>query len=209
VIGALCALGGSAATASGATWTGETHGKLERSSRLVSGGTTWHGSFSFTTDRRGAVRGQAVIAYEPRLDLSGLNNAIGYIRSYVGTTLSVLGPFGSAISGVGLSQILGASVSFRSAMAIRRGTLTGSLRKGRLTLRMNGKLPGIPYDTNLVLATAGSKRIDGGRAGIRSPFTGAGDVVGRRMAVHSSENRSKDGGVTEQVGSYWMAHRTG
>ena len=208
VIGALCALGGSAATASAATWTGETHGKLERSSRLASGGSSWHGSFWFTTDRRGGVRGQAVIAYEPRLELTGLNNAIGYIRSYAGTALGLLGPYGSAISGAGLSQIVGAGVSFRSAMAIRRGTLSGSLRKGRLTLRMNGKLPGIPYDVNLILAT-GSRRIDGGRAGIRDPFSGAGDVVGGRTAVRTFENRSKDGGVTEQVGSYWVAHRTG
>ena len=118
VVAMACAVGALAATtASAATWTGTARGKIQRSNRLVSGGTSWHGNFWFTTDRAGAVRGHAVVAYEPFVDVSGLTNAIGYVKTVGSTAVGLLGPFGAAASGAVLGQIVGAGVSFKSTMA--------------------------------------------------------------------------------------------
>jgi hypothetical protein len=112
------------------------HGKLVRSDdRLVSGGTSWSGDFWLTSTRRGDVRGYAVVAYEPRVDVSGLNSALGYVRGIGSTALGMLGHFGSGASTVVLGQIVGAGVSFGSSEAIRRGPLTGSLDGRQLMLR--------------------------------------------------------------------------
>jgi hypothetical protein len=198
-----------ATTASAATWTGTAHGKILRANRLVSGGTTWRGNFWFTTSPSGAVRGHAVIAYEPVVDVAGLTNAIGYVRTVGSTAVGLLGPFGAAAGGAVLGQIVGAGVSFKSAMAVRRGPLRGQFTGSRLKLRWNAKLEGIPYDINFVLAS-GTERIGGGKAALRSPFQGAADMVDRRVAVYASEKPPKSsGGVTEMVGSYWIATRGG
>jgi hypothetical protein len=208
VTATVVAFGAVAASASAATWTGHAHGKLVRSDgRLVSGGTSWSGDFSFTTTRRGEVRGFAVVAYEPFVDVSGLNAALGYVRGIGGAALGVLGPFGSAVSTVALGQIVGAGVSFSSSEAIRRGALTGRLDGRQLTLDWK-KPKGIPYDINLVLAS-GAKKIGGGTVSIRSPFRGAGKLMGRRAAVHSSETRTTSGGIAQSVGAYWFATRVG
>jgi hypothetical protein len=207
VVVACVGAGATTTTASADTWTGSTHGKVLRSNRLVSGGASWHGDFWFTTDRRGGVHGFAVVAYEPVVDVSGITNAIGYIRSFTGTALGLLGPYGAAVSGAGLSQIVGASVTFKQGAAIRRGPLTGELSGRRLTLRWK-KPAGVPYDINFVLAT-GSKKIGGGKAGLRNPFGTTGDRLDRRGAVYSSQRRSNDDGVTESFGSYWIATRVG
>lgn len=206
VIAGLGLAGAHSATATAATWTGETHGNRERTSRLVSGTVSWQGSFTFTTDKRGQVDGQAVIAYTPRIDVSGLNNAVGYIRSYVGASLGLLGPFGGAVSNVGLNQIIGASVGFDPAMAIRRVKLTGSLDGGRLTLRSVGKPAGVRYTTKLVLAS-GSKQIQSDRSSLPIALQDTGSVDGGRVAIATSQDESRNDGVKQQVSSYWMATR--
>jgi hypothetical protein len=209
LVAALCAAGAFAATtASAASWTGTANGKVLRSHKLVSGGTTWRGNFWFTTSRSGAVRGHAVVAYEPVVDVSGLTNAIGYVKTVGSTAVGLLGPFGAAASGAVLGQVVGAGVSFKSAMAIRRGPLTGQLSGNRLTLRWNEKLRGIPYDINFVLAS-GTEKIGSGEAALRSPFRGSAELVDG-AAVHAAEPKpGKDGDVTEMTGSYWVAHRVG
>jgi hypothetical protein len=204
---ACVAAGAGAGTASADTWTGSTHGKVLRSNRLLNGGSSWHGDFWFRTDRRGGVHGYAVIAYEPVVDVSGITNAVGYIRSFGSTALGLLGPYGAAVSGSVLSQIVGASVTFKQAAAIRRAPLTGQLSGRRLTLRWK-KPAGVKYDINFVLAT-GSKRIGGGTAGLRNPFGTTGDRLDGSGAVYSSQRRSKEDGVTESFGSYWIATRVG
>lgn len=207
VVAVACTVSGLAATtASAATWTGTAEGKIQRSSRLVSGGTSWHGTLSFTTDRAGVVRGHAVVAYEPFVDVSGLTNAIGYVKTVGSTAVGLLGPFGAAASGAVLGQIVGAGVSFRSTLAIRRGPLTGRWTGRKLKLRWNEKLPGIPYDITFVLAS-GTEKIGKGQASLRNPFGEAGDVTGR-TAVHASEPKPTRGdGVTQLLGSYWVATR--
>jgi hypothetical protein len=207
VIGLLSAVSAfAAASASAETWTGSAHGKIVRSNRLVNSGTTWRGHFWFRTNGNGAARGRAVVGYEPSVDASGLNSAIAYVKSAAGTALGLLGPFSSAASGVGLARIVGVGASFGSAMAVRRGPLSGRLKGDRLTLRWDTKLAGIPYDINLQLVS-GSKRIGGGRATLQSPFTGPADLFDGRDAVYTSESRSTDGGVTQTIGSYRVAHR--
>ena len=203
-VGLACAL--AATPASAATWRGTAHGKFERSSRLVEGGTTWQGDFWFETNRRGDVRGHAIVAYEPSVQVDGITNAIVYLRDVTNAALGILGPWGEAAAGAGLTQIVGADVSFHSAMAVRRGALTGRLAHGRLNLDWHAKLPGIPYDIQFQLVSA-TKRIGGGRAKLRSPFRGAGRLVGPRTAVFSDESHSSEGDVEQTVGSYWVAHR--
>jgi hypothetical protein len=206
-IGLICAAGGAAATtASAATWTGTAQGKMLRSNRLVSGGTSWRGSLWFTTTRSGAVRGYAVVAYEPVVDVSGLTNAIGYVKTVGSTAVGLLGPFGSAASGAVLGQIVGANVSFKSALAIRRGPLSGRLDGRRLRLRWDTKLRGIGYDIQLVLAS-GTENIGKGEAALQSPFQGAADLVDGRNAVYAHEPNPKGGAVKELMGSYWTANR--
>jgi hypothetical protein len=207
VAGLLCALTAFAASpASAATWHGTAHGKIVRSTRLVSGGTSWQGNFWFNVNRNGRVRGHAVVGYEPNVEVSGLNNAIGYVKTVAGTAIGLLGPFGSAASAAGLGQIVGASVSFDETVAVRRGELSGRLHAGELTLRWDSELKGIPYNISFQLVS-GSERVGGGSAALRSPFTGHADLVGRRDAVYSDEDRSTAGGVKEVSGSYWVAHR--
>jgi hypothetical protein len=206
IIGVLCAVFG-AADASAATWTGEAHGKVLRSTRLVTGGTNWRGSLWFKTNRDGAVHGYAVVAYEPVVDVGGLNNAIGYVKTVGSTAVGLLGPFGSAASGAVLGQVVGAGVSFKSALAIRRGPLTGRLKGNKLTLRWKAELPGIPYDVNFVLAS-GTERIGGGEAALGDPFESEAQRVGRGAVVSTSESSTQpEGGVTRLSGSYWAAHR--
>jgi hypothetical protein len=195
-----------AAQAEAATWSGTAHGKIARSTRLVSGGTTWQGDFWFTVHRGGRVTGRAVVGYQPNVDVGGLNNAIGYVKTTVGTAIGLLGPFGSAAQAAGLGQIVGASVSFNEAMAVRRGKLTGRLHAGKLTLRWDSELKGIPYDISFQLVS-GSEPIGTGRAALRSPFNGEAELVDRRHAVYADEDSSTSDGVTEVSGSYWVAHR--
>jgi hypothetical protein len=205
-----CTIAGTAATtASADTWAGTTHGKVLRSTKLVSGGSSWRGNFWFTIDRGGRVHGYAVVAYEPVVDVAGLTNAIGYVRTVGSTALGLLGPFGSAAAGAGLGQIVGAGVSFKEAMAIRRGKLTGRLdtAKGKLTL--DWKQPSaIRYDINLVLAS-GTERIGGGFAQLRSRYHGSGRRIGRGAFVFADEDNSTSDGVKETIGSYWAANRVG
>jgi hypothetical protein len=205
-VAALLAFGATAASA--ATWAGETHGKLYRANRLASGGSSWHGSFWFRTDRHGRVHGEAVVAYEPTLDLSGASNALSYIRGQAGAALSLLGPWGAAASNAGLSQIVGFGTSFQSAEAIRRGPLTGQLSGGRLTLDWK-KVKGVRYSVELVMAAGNNAKVSSGTAGLPTPFKGSGRVLSGQFAVRSAESRSSKGGTSERKGSYWAAHRVG
>jgi hypothetical protein len=200
----LCAL--AATSAQAASWRGNAYGKIVRSNRLVSGGTTWHGDFWFKTNRDGKISGHAIVAYEPNVDVSGLTNAIGYVKTTTGAALGLLGPFGTAASAAGLGQIVGASVSFDSAMAVREGELAGVLHQGRLNLRWKAHPQGIPYDIALQLVS-GSERIGGGRAALANPVQGDAKPAGRRNFVYADETRSNADGVKELVGSYYVAHR--
>jgi hypothetical protein len=208
---ALCAFG--ATTASAATWAGETHGKLHRANRLAAGGASWHGSFWFTTDRDGRVRGEAVVAYEPELDLTGATNAVNYIRDRIsdglGGVTGIFGAFAAPIAKAGLGSIVGFDTSFRSAEAIRRGRLTGQLRKGRLTLRWPDKVRGVPYTVRFVVTGGLGETVTSGTSALPDPFTGSARVIGRGFAVRSAESRSSKGDTSERKGSYWAAHRVG
>jgi hypothetical protein len=214
VVVLLCALAVlSAGRASAASWSGTAHGKIERSTRLVSGGTSWQGNFWFTTGRGGTVRGHAVVGYEPSVNVSGLNNAIAYAKAVVSGALGavgglgVLGSFASQIGTQSLGLIVGAGVSFKQAMAVREGPLTGRLSGGRLSLRWK-RPSGIPYDISLQYVGT-SERIGGGTAALPSPFKGAAQVTNGRHAVSVSQPQPSTGGVTETNGSYWVANRVG
>jgi hypothetical protein len=207
VIGVLCGAAVGAADAPAATWTGEAHGKVVRSTRLVTGGTTWRGSMWLRISREGVVRGHAVVAYEPVVDLAGLNNAIGYVKTVGSTAVGMLGPFGSAVSGAVLGQLVGAGVSFKSALAVRSGELTGRRKGDELKLRWKADLPGIPYDVNLVYAS-GQEPIGGGEAELADPFETDGERVGRRAIVAASESSTRpEAGVTRLSGAYWALRR--
>jgi hypothetical protein len=225
VIALLCAVGTFTATAaSAATWTGTVHGTRMASNGLVSGGFSWHGSFWFTADRGGAVRGHAVVGYQPLQDLTVLNNALTYVRDVTTDFVNALpGVWGPAINAVGTRQVVGTSAQFRESMGIRRGRISGRLSctarsrarrclGGKLTLRWDGELKGINYDIYLRSASQGSGRIGGDVASLPDPFTGVkvGDLVNRRHAVsvHSpepSEQRPESAG--SRVDSYWVAER--
>lgn len=208
---ALCAFG--APSASAATWAGETHGKLHRSNRLAAGGASWHGSFWFRAGRDGRVRGEAVVAYEPELDLTGATNAVGYIRDRLSDGLGlipgVFGEFATPIGKAGLGSIVGFDTSFRSAEAIRRGPLTGRLDNGRLTLRWLTKVRGVPYTVRFVVTGGLGQTVSSGTSALPSPFTGSARVIGGSFAVRSAESRSSKGDTSERKGSYWAAHRVG
>lgn len=203
------AFGAGPAPASAATWSGTAEGKLVRSNSLISGGTAWHGNFWFHTGAGGAVHGYAVMAYEPTVDVTGLNGALTYIKSYASAAAGLLGIFGTAVNTLGINQIVNVSVSFSSPFAVRRGPLTGSLQHGRLTLRWNGRLAPIPYGIDFRLVSA-TKQIGKGSAVLRSPFQSGGALVDSGDAVAVSQPKpSNSGGIKEVSGAYWVAHRTG
>jgi hypothetical protein len=106
-----------------------------------------------------------------------------------------------------LGELVGAGVSFKSAMAVRSGKLTGQRKGDELRLRWDAERPGIPYDVNLVLAT-GQERIGGGEAKLVDPFALPAERLGRRAIVAESETSTQpDAGVTELNGAYWAAYR--
>jgi hypothetical protein len=192
--------------ASAALWTGTTAGKFERSSRFVEAAIDWHGRLWFRTDRRGNVRGYAVVAYEPSSSVDGLNDAVGYVRDVAGAGIGALGPFAGVVGQAALGQIVGADVSFKSAAAVRQGPLIGRVANGRVSLRWQAKLKPIAYDIEL-LVVEGSQRIGGGRLRLRNPFDGTARRVAPRGVVFSTDTSNESRGVTEQRGSFWLANR--
>jgi hypothetical protein len=202
----IAGLGASEAQA--ARWAGETHGTLYRSNRLAAGGHSWEGSFTFTTRADGSVRGYAVVVYTPTLDLSGTDNALGFVRDVVPAAFGLFGPFEGAVAQAGVTSILGFDVAFKRATVIRRGPLTGRAGNGRVTLNWPGKLAGIPYDVNMVIP-GGEKKISSGSAALRNPFKGSGRVEARGFVVRSAQARSNSEGTAESSASYWAAHRVG
>lgn len=196
-----------AGTAGASTWVGSARGIIKRSNSLVSGGTSWQGTFRIRVGRGGAVHGYATVGYTPNIDVTGLNNALDYLRSNIGAGFGLLGPFGTIVASTQLSTIEGVQVSFGEAMAVRRGPLSGTLGGGRLALNWNGPLKSIPYRILLTLLGGNSKRIGTGTAPLRDPFTAAARLVQNGEAVASSESNSKPGGIAQQVDSYWVAHR--
>ncbi|MET0768826.1 MAG: hypothetical protein ABW081_02880 [Solirubrobacteraceae bacterium] len=202
VVAGLCAGEAQAAT----RWAGETHGSVHRSNRLAAGGSSWDGSFSFRVLRDGTVRGHAVVAYTPAIDLGGAHQALNMIRDIAGLPVSLLPyGFGGLVSTIGVPSIVGFGVDFDAATAVRRGRLTGRLENGRLLLRWPGKLKGVPYELTAI-KKVGQEKISAGTAGLYDPFKGAArNRAG--FAVHETQTRSTSDGVTERVGSYWAAHR--
>jgi hypothetical protein len=194
------------ARAEAALWTGSTQGNFERSSRFVEAALDWRGSFWFKTDRRGNVRGYAVVTYHPESNVDGLNDAVGYVRDVAGAGLGVLGDFAGVVGQAALGQIIGADVSFKSAAAVRQGPLTGRVSNGRVNLQWHAKLKPIRYDIEL-LVVEGSQRIGGGTFRLRNPFNGTGRRVAQRGVVSPTETSDESRGVTEQRGSFWLAHR--
>jgi hypothetical protein len=196
------------ATASASTWVGTARGTIQRSNDLVSGGTRWQGTFRINVGRGGAVHGYATVGYTPNIDVSGLDDAINYLRSDIGAGFGLLGPFGNLVASAGLGTIEGVRVSFREAMAIRSGTLRGTFDGGRLALHWNARLKSrpIPYEILLTLV-GGHKQIGSGTAPLLDPFTLAASLVQNGEAVASSESNSSSGGLAQQVDSYWVAHR--
>jgi hypothetical protein len=192
--------------ATAALWTGTTQGTFERSSRFVEGAVDWRGSFWFETDRRGNARGYAVVAYRPDSSVDGLNDAVGYVRDVAGAGIGALGDFAGVVGQAALGQIIGADVSFESAAAVRRGPLTGRVDNGRVNLRWQAELDPIPYDIDL-LVVEGSQRIGGGTLKLRDPFEGTARRVAPRGVVASTDTNHEANGVTEQLGSFWLANR--
>ena len=199
---------GLSASSRASVWVGSARGTIQRSNNLVSGGTSWQGTFRISVGRGGAVHGYATVGYTPNIDVTGLDDAINYLRSNVGVGFGLLGPFGSVIASAGLGAIEGVGVSFSEAMAVRRGALSGSLGRGRLTLDWNAPLKSRPIPYKILLRVVGGvKQIGRGTAPLRDPFTQAASLVQNGEAVASSESNSSSGGVAQQVDSYWAAHR--
>lgn len=206
LVAGMLALG--AAQAEAATrWSGETHGSVHRSNRLAAGGSSWDGSFWFRIARDGTIKGEAVVAYKPEIDLGGANQALNLIRDVVGVPVSMLPfGFGAAIDKIGLPATIGFSVGFRDATAIRRGRLTGRLAGGRILLRWPQAVKGVPYELTAITKT-GSESISTGTADLYDPFKGAARNR-NGFAVHETQTRST-GDVDERIGAYWAAHRIG
>lgn len=153
------------------------------------------------------VHGYATVGYTPNIDVSGLNNAIDYVRSNIGVGLGLLGPFGAIVASTQLSTIEGVRVSFDEAMAVRRGRLSGRLGGGRLALNWNVPRKPIPYQILLTLLGGQHKQIGTGTAPLRDPFARAAGLVQNGEAVASSESNSTSKGIAQQVDSFWAAHR--
>ncbi len=96
-------------------WIGTTQGTAQRASRWVSGGSTQKGDFWFTVDRRGRVEGQAVVAYTPTFDATGLNALVGYAR---GLTQAAVG----AVPLVGRARRRAAQRLHRRGHSVRGAT---------------------------------------------------------------------------------------
>jgi len=206
IVTAAVALG--AGDARAATWSGETNGTVYRSNRLASGGHSWDGTFQFATRGDGSVRGYAVVTYKPEIDVSGTDNALGFIRDVVPAAFGLLGPLEGAAATAGLTSIIGFDVAYQRGAVVRRGPLTGRVTRSGITLNWLGKVPGIPYDLNMVLPGS-EQRVSGGRIGLRDPFTGTGRIAAPGFAVRSAQARSKDGDTDESSAGYWAAHRVG
>ena len=130
--------------------------------------------------------GYAIVGYVPEIDLSGLNNALNYVKTVVGAGFGLLGPFAGPIGTVGLATIEGAGVSFGEAMAIRQGSLSGNLSGGSLRLNWHFAQRGIPYSILLALPT-GNKSIGGGSEPAQSLRRNRGDGTTGHDRVRAGE----------------------
>lgn len=194
--------------ASAARWIGSVRGKAQRSSRFVSGGSTSHGDFWFDVDRRGRVRGEAVIASEPQFDAGGLDAVISFVQSLASTPVGALPGLGGLVAAQ-INTAVHVRVSYPEPLAIRRVPITGTLRNGRLSLAVaGGKLAGVPFRASLTRLKE-EKPLTSGRLAVAAPFAGGAQVKdGGATATHQAQSRDK-GGVLEQTSSYWTAHRVG
>jgi len=194
--------------ASAARWIGSVRGKAQRSSRFVSGGSTSQGDFWFDVDRRGRVRGEAVIASEPQFDAGGLDAVISYVQSLASIPAGALPGLGG-LAAAEITTAVRVRVSYPEPLAVRTVPITGTLQKGRLSLDVaGGKLAGVPFRAFLTRLNE-EKPLTSGRLAVAAPFAGGARVKGgHATATHQAQSRDK-GGVLEQTSSYWTAHRVG
>lgn len=188
-------------------WVGTTYGRLQRSSRWVSAGTTLRGDFSFRLDSRGRLTGYATVSYEPNFDTDRLNGLIGYARDVGAAALAGI-PIVGGLAGAQLSSIFGVAVEYDELITVREGGITGSIRRGRATLRWTrGEDRGIPFRVYLDTNT-GRQDLTSGAIPVTNAWAGRGRVVGPSLTVGTERSTTTPAeGVTEQTSSYWSARR--
>jgi hypothetical protein len=87
----------------------------------------------------------------------------------------------------------------------------GTLADGRMTLGMTQPPPAIPFRASLNLVGGRSRALSSGTLQRFEPFGPAAGSVGGdgRWVIATRESRRVRDGGTEQVTSYWSAHRVG
>lgn len=194
-------------------WEGTIHATKTRSHPWLDAGYRARGDFWFTVAEDGTVTGHAAVAYEPIVDLSGANDILGYAQSVGAATLGAIPlPVGSGVlASVAVDGLLGFSYTTPNPQPTQEGTITGSLRKGELSLDWDDAEPlDIPVEfyTNYV---DGDEPLTEDSFPVDSPWPGAAEVREQEETPHAvaqADDQEADGDVTESTSTYWGAHRT-
>jgi hypothetical protein len=208
---------------------------MSRSTADLTVGYTMQSDFWFRVDGDGNVNGEAYAVYQPTFDPAGLNGKVNMAKGIVdgaldllpGGEIAVVGRgmklagaagkagihAGKALGTGGVAGLVGVALKSNDPSPIRKGGITGALRRGMLTLQWAGKQPTeIPVTVSLQYINV-AEPISQEKLPTRVPWHSPATVdpdSGGRFAIaqeqQSPDKPSKDG-VTESLFSYWTATR--
>jgi hypothetical protein len=191
-------------------WTGTTEGSVSRSNPWLEAGYRMHGDFWFAVSAEGEVDGYAVVVYEPYIDTSGVNAALGYVKDVGIGALGVLIPFPVDLAGtLGLDDLLAVRGQYDQPMSTMEGPITGTLRDGQLSLEWaDAEQIDLPI-TVYMDGVDTSEEITNEVLATESPWDVAGEVseqTGRPQAVSVSGESITEDGVTIANHNSWSAY---
>jgi len=202
-------------------WIGSAHVTMSRSTSDFGLGYTMRSDFWFRVDADGKVKGKAYAVYQPTFDSSGMNAKIELVKSAVGGALSLLPGGGLTIVGtaaeasragseVALSGLVGVQGKYNDPKPIRTGAITGTLRRGTLTLDWaDVQPPGIPLTVSLQYINK-SVPITNTTVRTQVPWHKPATIdpdSGGRFAIAQEQSSSSEDGVDESIFAHWNATR--
>jgi hypothetical protein len=194
-------------------WTGTINAQRERSTNLLSVGTSARGELWFRVGRGGKVAGHATVAFEPKFDADALNDAIDFAKD-VGSSAAGLLPWPGAAALVesGVATIVGVKEEFAQSLAVHSGPISGRLANGQLSLAWSGAEPA-PIPVGILLDTVAEDHL---LATERMPMVAPLDAtatvkrrVGRWHAVATNHTSTTNDGVEDESTVAWSARRVG
>lgn len=195
-------------------WTGTINAHRERSTNLLSVGTSARGELWFRVGRGGKVAGHATVAFEPEFDADPLNAAVEFAKDVSNTAAAGLLPWpgAAALAQSGVATIVGVREEFAQSLAVHSAPIRGRLADGRLSLDWSREVPG-PIAVGILLDTVAEDHL---LATERMPMVAPLDAtatvkrrVNRWHAVATNDLSTSNDGVKDESTIAWSARRVG